>query len=65
MAINKSSLKSRVVKEMNSRGFVTDGEFAKGADLAEAIANAIVDEITENATVTVDKGSSAGSYKVA
>lgn len=64
MALSKSALKSKIVKEMNARGFVTDGEFAKGADLAEAIANAVVDEITTNAMVTVDKGSSAGSYQV-
>lgn len=49
---------------MNARGFVTEGEFAKGADLAEAIARAVVAEITENAQVIVNKGSSAGEYKV-
>lgn len=64
MALSKSVLKNKIVKEMNARGFVTDGEFAKGADLAEAIANAVVDEITSSALVVVDKGSSAGSYKV-
>ncbi len=64
MPISNSSLKAKIVKEMNGKGMVTEGEFAKSADLAEAIANAVVDEITTNAMVTVDKGSSAGSYKV-
>ncbi|MDD9154962.1 hypothetical protein PVK64_01985 [Aliivibrio sp. S4TY2] len=64
MALSKDSLKSKIVKEMNGKGMVTEGEFAKAADLAEAIANAVIDEITSNAMVIVDKGSSAGAYKV-
>ena len=64
MALDKGSLKAKIVKEMKGKGMVTEGEFAKAADLAEAIANAVVDEITANAMVVVDKGSSAGSYKV-
>ncbi|MEZ8115179.1 hypothetical protein ACED44_09585 [Vibrio splendidus] len=64
MALTDGSLKNKIVKEMNARGFVTEGEFAKGADLAEAIARAVVAEITENAQVIVNKGSSAGEYKV-
>lgn len=64
MALSKASLKTKIVNEMKAKGFVTDGEFAKSADLAEAIANAIVDEITANASVVVNKGSSTGSYKI-
>ncbi|MUK41009.1 hypothetical protein A6E05_05815 [Aliivibrio sp. 1S165] len=64
MALDKGSLKVKIVKEMNGKGMVTEGEFAKAADLAEAIANAVVDEITANAMVVVDAGSSAGSYQV-
>ncbi len=64
MPISNSSLKTKLIKEMNGKGMVTEGEFAKAADLAEAIANAVVEEITSNALVVVDKGSSAGSYKV-
>ena len=64
MALDKGSLKAKIVKEMKGKGMVTEGEFAKAADLAEAIANAVVDEITANAMFVVDKGSSAGSYKV-
>ncbi|RYU50025.1 hypothetical protein [Aliivibrio finisterrensis] len=64
MPLDKSSLKAKIVKEMKGKGMVTEGEFAKAADLAEAIANAVVDEITSNAQVIVASGSSAGSYKV-
>ncbi|WP_027696711.1 hypothetical protein [Vibrio litoralis] len=64
MPISNSSLKAKIVTQMKGKGFVTEGEFAKSADLAEAIANAVVDEITSNAVVVVNKGSSAGSYKV-
>jgi predicted transcriptional regulator len=64
MPISNGSLKAKIVKEMNGKGMVTEGEFAKAADLAEAIANAVVDEITTNGLVVIDKGSSAGSYKI-
>ncbi len=64
MALSKESLKSKIIAEMNAQGMVTDGPFAKAGNLAEAIANAVVDEITANAQVEVTAGSSAGSYKV-
>lgn len=64
MAIDKDSLKQKIVTELNAKGFVTEGEFAMASQMAEAIANAVVDEITQNAAVMVNKGSSAGSYKV-
>jgi hypothetical protein len=64
MPLDKGSLKAKIIKEMNGKGIVTEGEFAKAADLAEAIASAVVDEITSNAQVVVMSGSSAGSYKV-
>ncbi|MBP3142240.1 hypothetical protein ACTFQF_14180 [Aliivibrio fischeri] len=64
MPLSNDSLKAKIVKEMNGKGMVTDGEFAKAADLAEAIAIAVVDEITANAEVIINKGSSAGTYKV-
>lgn len=64
MALSKDALKNKIIKEMNAQGMITEGPFAKAGNLAEAIANAVVDEITANALVVVDKGSSAGSYKV-
>ena len=64
MALSKESLKAKIVLELNAKGFVTEGEFARSAEMAEAIANAVVDEITQNATVLINAGSSAGSYSV-
>jgi hypothetical protein len=64
MALSRSALKAKIVKQMEGKGFVTEGEFARAAQMAEAIANAVVDEITSNALVVVTSGSSAGSYKV-
>lgn len=64
MALEKSSLKEKLETELKAQGFVLDGEFAMAGKFAEAIANAVVDEITQNGQVTVAGGSSAGVYKV-
>lgn len=64
MALSKASLKQKIETEMKAQGFVLEGEFAMAGRMAEAIANAVVDEITQNAQVTVTGGSSTGTYKV-
>ncbi|MFT6986223.1 MAG: hypothetical protein ACJAT7_002046 [Psychromonas sp.] len=64
MSLSKSSLKQKLETELQAQGFVLTGEFAMASKLAEAIANAVVDEITQNAQVAVTGGSSAGTYKV-
>ncbi|MFS1980839.1 hypothetical protein BCT90_20070 [Vibrio lentus] len=64
MALNKTSLKQKLETELKAQGFVLDGEFAMAGMMAEAIANAVVDEITQNAEVQVTGGSSSGSYQV-
>ncbi|SGY86629.1 hypothetical protein [Moritella viscosa] len=64
MALSKRSLKTKLETELKAQGFVLDGEFAMAGKFAEAIANAVVDEITANAEVGVTGGSSAGKYKV-
>ncbi|MEZ9908880.1 hypothetical protein AB4371_10450 [Vibrio sp. 10N.261.51.A3] len=64
MAISKASLKQKIETELKAQGFVLDGEFAMAGMMAEAIANAVVDEIKQNAKVEVTGGSSAGEYKV-
>lgn len=64
MAISKASLKQKIETELKAKGFVLDGEFAMAGMMAEAIANAVVDEINQNAKVIVESGSSAGSYNV-
>ena len=64
MALSKSALKSKIEAEMVKGGIVIVGEHAQASVLAQAIANAVVDEITANAEVGVTGGSSAGKYKV-
>ena len=64
MALSKSGLKSKIEAEMVKGGIVIDGEHAQASVLAQAIANAVVDEITANALVVVPSGSSAGQFKV-
>lgn len=64
MALSKDSLKEKIEIELEAQGFVLEGEFAMASRLAEAIANAVVDEMTQNAKVPVTSGSSAGTYSV-
>lgn len=51
MALSKSALKQKIETELTNGGIVISGEHAKASILAEAIANAVVDEITQNAEV--------------
>ena len=64
MALSQSSLKTKIVSELNAQGFVTEGEHAMAQKMAEAIANAVVDEIQANAKTTVQSGSSAGTWPI-
>jgi hypothetical protein len=64
MALSKAGLKSRIVTEMQAAGANASGEHSWVNKMAEAIANAVVDEIQANAVVPVTSGSSAGSYPV-
>ncbi|MGS0824822.1 hypothetical protein ACVBIO_03340 [Shewanella sp. 0m-8] len=64
MALSQSSLKGKIVSELEARGFTANGEHAFAAKMAEAIAAAVVAEITSNAQVQVTGGSSSGTYKV-
>ncbi|MEZ8640915.1 hypothetical protein [Vibrio cyclitrophicus] len=64
MALSKTSLKTKIETELKAQGIVIDGEYAQASKFAIAVANAVVDEINQNALVTVDKGSSAGGYEV-
>lgn len=53
MALSKSSLKSRILNELSSRGFNVNNPRKDSEPwldkFAEAIANAVVDEIQQNA----------------
>lgn len=64
MALSKSSLKGRILSELQGQGFTTTGQHAKADELATAIANAVVDEIQANAKAQVSGGSSAGSWPI-
>ncbi|EOV0867760.1 TPA: hypothetical protein NJ528_002458 [Vibrio parahaemolyticus] len=64
MAMSKSSLKEKLESELEAQGFVLTGEFAMAGKMAEAVANAVYDEITQNAEVPVTAGDSAGTYSV-
>jgi len=56
MALNKTSLKSRIITELSNQGFgvkTTDPNGNNWLDkFATAIANAVIDEITMNAQAT-------------
>ena len=59
--LNKATLKVRIETELTAGGFkLTD--FTKA--LATAVANAVVDEITTNAKVTVPPGIAGGIFPV-
>ncbi|WP_023604632.1 hypothetical protein [Aliivibrio logei] len=64
MASSSSDLQEFLEEALKAEGFVLDSEFAMAGKFARAISKAVVKERLKNATVIVDKGSSAGSYKV-
>ncbi|HCG9769447.1 TPA: hypothetical protein NJ705_002810 [Vibrio parahaemolyticus] len=64
MALSRTSLKEKLENELKAQGFVLDGEFAMAGKMAEAIANAVYDEITQNAKADVTSGSSKGQYSI-
>lgn len=64
MALSKASLKQKLENELEAQGFVLTGEFAMAGKMAEAIANAVYDEITQNARAKVSGGSSEGSHPI-
>lgn len=64
MALSAASLKGLIAENMVAAGANAEGEHSWVNKMAEAIANAVVQEITANAAVIVAGGSSAGTYKV-
>jgi hypothetical protein len=56
MALSKASLKQKLETELKAKGLVLDSEFAMAGMMAEAIANAVVDEIQQNAEMDVSTG---------
>jgi hypothetical protein len=64
MALSKSQLQQRIVSEMQAQGATASGRHSWVNAMAEAIANAVVDEIQANAEAQVSGGSSSGSHPV-
>lgn len=67
MALDKDSLKARMVAELTLATTALGIAILSPAQLdkiCEALANATVDEIQQNAQVVVTGGSSAGTYQV-
>jgi len=64
MALSKSSLKGRIISEFEAQGATATGQYSWVERMAEALANAVVDEVQQKAEVPVTSGSSAGTYKV-
>ncbi|MUJ39084.1 hypothetical protein [Aliivibrio fischeri] len=64
MASNDKDLQAFLEEELKAEGFVLDSEFAMAGKFAKAVAKAVVKERTQNAEVIINKGSSAGTYKV-
>lgn len=59
MALSKSQLKTRIVTELQAQGFDTNNQYSWAQKMAQAIANAVVDEIAANSElvpVTTDTG---------
>jgi hypothetical protein len=52
MAMSKASLKARIITEMDAQGFTTSNPFSEAQKMAEALANAIIDEIITNAVAS-------------
>jgi hypothetical protein len=49
MALDKNGLKGRIEAELEAQGFTITGQHAWASKLAQAVANAVVDEIQANA----------------
>ncbi|EPF8031668.1 hypothetical protein [Vibrio fluvialis] len=64
MALSVEATKAELIKELEARGFVTEGEHSKNDLFMEAIAAAMMTIMTRDAQVVVDIGSSSGTYKV-
>lgn len=64
MALSASSLKSKITANLKAQGFEVDAEHCMMNQMAQAIAEAFVDEITTNAQADVKGGSSSGKHKI-
>ena len=61
MALDKALLKASIITEAQGLNFDTTSEYSKIPELAEAIANAVIDHFEENGDVVVDIGTGEGT----
>lgn len=64
MALSKSGLKGRIVTEFEKLGATAEGPHSWVNRFAEAIANAVVDEVQSNGKAVISGGSSAGQHPI-
>lgn len=62
MPLSKSGLKGEILTELQAQGFTITGTYAWSQKFAEAVANAVVDHITNNALVTTTSGAPNGEH---
>ena len=64
MALDKQSLEDRIVANMVSAGANESGDHSWVRPMAKAIAEAVVDEFTQNAKADIKSGSSTGQHPI-
>lgn len=64
MALSTTSLKSKMIANLKAQGFKVDESHCMMNQMADAIAVAIIEEITTNAQAQVVGGSSSGPHKI-
>lgn len=64
MALDPQSISSIAMQKLQSKGFVIDEKHSKQSVMVQAIVEAVIEAIKNEAEVKVTSGSSAGSYKV-
>lgn len=64
MALDSDKTTDKALTKLQEAGFVVDGEFSKQREFVQAIVEAVIEDIKDDAEVAVTGGSSAGSYKV-
>lgn len=65
MALNSNTLKTAIIENLESNGFVRNTVSQEWLDgLSKSIADAVVEHITSQGQVIIPSGSSAGTYPI-
>lgn len=64
MAMNVSQLTDEIIAELESRGFEPVAQKTANRPFFEAIADAVITHIQDNATANVSSGSSSGNWPI-